>query len=504
MNKTIANAASLRTEQCATTQLPSSFATLAAAFAFSFLISKFLGMTPGFALDDYVTADAASADGLWRQILSQGRFTFAAAHALIHSAGLQQGDFAAPGMILSAVFLGLMSHVALAPWRPSSRMLWASAGLFLGAHSYLAEYVTFRQAIFPMALMAVLGWAALRAYVAYLEGTRHPAFAAMALAFGVLAVGTNQLMLSFLSLSVLLRELQTHGRDAVVDSDVRTAARAVVRTALTVGIVLAAYAGTVMLSLFALEIDAGDGRTALLSVGALPDRAAEVGALVRRVMFEQEEFASTLAKACLWIAWAWLLLVAFVKRPARAAMSVGFFLIGTILAVLPTAVSAIWWPVPRTLIALPLAWTGALLIAASASSGRRVQLPASAALVCAAVLFAAHSNSLLQDQQRLNRWDAGRARQIADLAEELHPDVKKIVVIGATWSYPVAPTMAQGDMNMSALSVGWAIDALFDEATGREMDVRLGSEMVSVCEGRARFPAEESMFKVANEVVVCL
>lgn len=499
----MASEAPFQTARGVEVRLPRPVAAFAGAFALSFLASKFLGLMPGFALDDYVIGDAASADGLWRQILSQGRFTFAAAHALIHAAGLQQSDFAAVGMIVASAFLGLLFQMTLAPWRPSSLLLWAAAGLFLGAHSYLAEYITFRQAIFPMALMAVLGWASLRAYSGYREGRRRWALAGVALGFAVLAVGTNQLMLSFLSIAVLLQEMKVDAGDATPGSSLRTAMRPLVRTALAVGAVLVAYVIISLLTVWVTQVDAGDSRTTLLGIESLPTRAVEVSVLLQRVMFGQEEFASVLAKACLWLAWAWLVFVAAIKRPAHAVMSVGFFVIGTALALLPIAVSAVWWPVPRTLIALPFAWTGALLIAASATSSR-AQLPAAVALVCAAVLFGAHSSSLLQDQQRLNRWDAGRARQIADRVEELHPAVGKIVVVGATWSHPAAPTMAQGDMNMSALSVGWAIDALFDEATGRKVDVRLDNEMAAACKEKARFPAEQSMFEVAGEIVVCL
>ena len=64
--------------------------------------------------------------------------------------------------------------------------------------------------------------------------------------------------------------------------------------------------------------------------------------------------------------------------------------------------------------------------------------------------------------------------------------------------------MPQGDMNLSAMSIGWAIDPLFDEATGVKLKVRAAPEFAAECSGKNKFPAGESMIEKNDEVAVFL
>lgn len=503
------NAAQIRTQTddptvfggrfAAAATAPVAFAT---AFAVAFLLSKVLGFFPGYALDDYVTGQQ-SAVGLSQQFIAQGRFTFALLHDVLSRAHLQQADFASTGLFALALFSALFYCRAFELDGRGPRLgFWVASGLLLGAHPYLAEYVTFRQAIMPLALAMFLSWLSIGSYITWRNdgGLLRLSTAIFA---AVLATGTNQLALAFLSIAALYWELQP----AAGASGMREAGRQLLvgisRTAaasLTVVIIYYAIATGVKL---AAGVTGGDTRATFLALSAVAERAVQVWDLLLRIGFGDEAIASRIAKAGLWLAFFALLVSAGIRQPVRAVVALVFLAIAVSLAVLPVSVGSVWWPVPRTLVAIPMALIGVLALLAHGGH-RPLQGIAAIGLGFSALLLAAHSSSMLNDQQRLNRWDVLKARDVASRIAERYPSANKLALSGARWSYPVATDMAQGDMNVSAISVGWAVDALFDEATGEQMTVRTTATPVPACAARPRFPAEDSTFLDGDEVVACL
>lgn len=470
------------------------------AFALGFAVSKGLGFLPGYALDDYV-AQRPTNTGLTDLFLSQGRFTFVLVYKAIGYAHLQLQDFAQAGLIALAIFSALFYLQALRFRSEESGSIWIAVGLLLGAYPYLTEYVTFRQAILPMAIAMALSWTAIVSYARWRNGKR-TGWLATALAAATLAVGTNQLMLALISIAVLYGEMRT----AIETDRMRT------RNAILTAVLKAALATTVVLLLYCAAAWgsmqwAGHGtvasRATLLPLDSAPQRIAEVAKLIALLGLGDELSASRLSKLGVWAALLVVLGSAAVRKPRLAVVAILFLCISLTLAILPIVLSAQWWPVPRTLIAIPLAITGTIMMSAPAAP-RAAQLTAAAGLVFSAVVMSAHSSSILTDQQRLNRWDAARAREIAEQATREFPGTRKLALSGTTWGYPIAPEIAQGDMNVSALNVDWAVDPLFDEATGMDMHVRITNEFVQACAARPRFPEPGSLFKNNDEAIVCL
>ena len=472
-----------------------------AAFVLAFLLSKVLGFVPGFSLDDYVTGQPSAASGVTEQFIVQGRFTFALLHEIFGRAHLQQSDFAAIGLFALALFSGLFYGRAFGPDGQVRLGLWLGLGLLLGAHSYFAEYVTFRQAIIPMALTMGLNWISLDAYLAWREeGGR--ARLMTALASAVLAAGTNQLAVSFLSIGVLFFELRGAAEDTSMKHMGIRVAMGFFRAAASSMVLVAFYFLVLIAVQWWTGIHGADDRTTLLALSAVPGRLREVSELLIRVAFGDELIASQMAKGGLWFAFATMFLATLVRRPLQIIVALAFFVAAVCLALLPVVIGSVWWPVPRTLIAVPMAVAGTIVLL-SLHANARLQGLSAIALGMSAVMFAGHSTSVLNDQQRLNRWDQTKARDIADHVTRQFPALHKIALSGASWAYPIAPDMAQGDMNVSALSIGWAVDAVFDEATGVDMSVRVTDEKIA-CASRPRFPLPESTFQAGDEVVVCL
>ena len=78
-----------------------------------------------------------------------------------------------------------------------------------------------------------------------------------------------------------------------------------------------------------------------------------------------------------------------------------------------------------------------------------------------------------------------------------------ILIHRAKWAHEIDQSMPIGDANTSALSVGWAVDALFEEATGRRLNVKLGVQGDMVCDKSPSFPNSGSIHQVDGVVHVC-
>jgi hypothetical protein len=477
---------------------PSSTAII--SFALGFVLSKFAGLQPGYALDDYVAAQQFGTTDLWRQLIGQGRFTFALLHEIIRHSELSQPDFAVVSLFAAAVGLG---GLASRFWRGTSHstLVVASASFLLGAHPYITEYVTFRQAILPLAVMSLLAWGALLFYDRDGAG-RSKRRLLLGCLLAILATGINQLAVPMMAIVALVADLRTAFHEAPGRTTLRQIALAVLRAAIATGVVVAGYAVVSHGLQVATGVGVGDSRAALLEAGHFSERLKQVGTLLHTLAIGKEALTPALAKYLWWAAWLLTCALAFKSR-TRIAVALLVLVAGSILAIIPVAVGAVWWPVARTLIAVPLAGVGAFSLL-DGSHVRRVQQTVALLLVMAGVLLCAESHSILRDQQRINRWDQLKAREIASRVAVLYPGVTQLALVGGGWAYPADPGMAQGDMNVSALSVPWAVDPLFDEATGNDMHVRVAPERQAVCASRPHFPDPSSIVGDAKEVVICL
>lgn len=476
------------------------------SYCAAFLVSKYVGLFPGYAIDDYQIISRQHEGEQIAFFLTQGRYGTALIDFLLQGSSLNMLSFSVISLIASMLFSGLFFTAVLAPAADTSRAALASIAAVLGAHSYYTEYVTFRQSALPMSMMFVLVWLAALSYRKAIssDGNRATNLILATLAGGG-AMGFNQLAVCYCAAAVLYIHLNLLLRDESVAK--RSLLGALLRATLYSAATGAVLIGVnVLLSAclrLALDIPT-DGRASVLAMSQLGERAGQLATLIPQLLYRTETVASPLAKLTSLAA----IIILFI--PLRASelrgslIALYFLLAGIAITVVPVTLSSTWWPVPRTLISFAFVLAGTAMLLLSREKPRR-QIAATALFVVSALLFCAHSNSLLLNQQRLNRWDIAQAQAIALRAAADHPAVSgKIAITGAHWYHSLAPGIAQGDMNTSAMAIGWAVDALFDESTGTDLSVRSAPELAPACEGRQPFPAKDSMIEVDGEVLVCM
>lgn len=476
----------------------------AIAYACAFLSSKFMGLSVGYALDDYAVSHPG-ADGLAAFFISQGRYTNAALDVLLQASQLNMTSFSVVAFLATLIFSTLFYLEVFNPRSTSRPSIVVAMAALLGAHSYYTEYVTFRQSALPMSVMFGMLFIAARQYRIALSGDNRALRLAVATAAGVVAMGANQLALCYAAIGLLYLHLATAAELSAVTS-FRVYARAIWKALLcTLFAGVALSAGNLVLAkVMRMLVGVGaNGRATLVTLEQLPERAVQMMELMPTLLIKAEPIASAPAKALLLMGIIAVLIPLSAPRRRVVLTALVFALCGWAIALLPHALSGSWWPVPRTLVAIPMVLVGVLGL--SHGIGRRQAGIAAAIIVSAAVLFCAHSNAALINQQRVNRWDIAQAQEIAYRVAERYPEKHgKLAVVGGKWAYPVAPLAVQGDMNLSALSIGWAIDPLFDEATGTDLTVRIAPELADLCATKAKFPATDSTVESADEIVVCL
>lgn len=477
------------------------------AYLVFFLASKLIGFTTGYALDDYPIVRQANNAGLVDFFLSQGRYGNALLETILHACSLTMSSFSTIGLTATALFSALFYKDALALPAKAPKALAVGLGAFLGAHPYYTEYVSFRQAALPMSLMFLGMWLSLRFYrKAFQVDAGRVSALISSLLIATLIMGINQLAVSFLAIAALCVHVQR-----LQNGELPKANRTFARQTWLIPITHAVLVGTTLiacnllvtkLALAAFDITSNQ-RTALVPLDMLSQRGNELTKLLHVLWAKSETVASWPPKALALAAFLILLATSLREHSLYARLAIVTFLATTAAALIPVAASEAWWPVPRTLIAIPFALAVSIGILAPAASTRRPWV--GIMLLASGCIFAAHSQSILFNQQRLNRWDQMQARDISQLAAARFPEVaSKLAIVDPRWSHDIAQEITQGDLNVSALSVPWAIDSLFDESTGRDQQVRLAPEFSEICASSPKYPDPASMHQQKDEVIVCL
>lgn len=470
-----------------------------------FFISKLIGFSTGYALDDYAIVRQADDVNLLQFFVSQGRYGTAMVEALLQACGLTMSNFSTLGLAATGVFSGLFYRDALKFPDRSRAMPAVGLAALLGAHSYYTEYVSFRQAAFPMSLVFLGMWLALRLYSKALDsGSQRLAALLGSILLATFVMGINQLAVSFVAIAVLCVHARRIQADETPAGQSRTRPWLLppLHAALAGATLIVCNLVVAKLTLTVFGVTENQ-RAALVPMDLWLQRAHELATLLPTLWLRSETVASWPAKALAVAALAVLLMGSLRKSGGNPWLALFTFIAATAAALIPTTASAAWWPVPRTLIAVPFALAAAVVVL-SASRGWSQTL-AGVMLIASGCIFAAHSQSILFNQQRLNRWDQMQARDISQLAVEKFPSsASKLAIVGASWSHDIARGITQGDLNVSALSVGWAVDPLFDEATGRDQAVRIAPELQDVCASSPKFPDPASMHEREGEVVVCM
>lgn len=468
-------------------------------FILFFIASKVEGLSLGYGLDDYYTI-ANGNDSLSNFFYSQGRFTFAVMHNIFSAMGLAQPEVATIGFFLAAFGLSAVAWLTLGAWLRSRPLVAVATGSVLGAHPFFSEYVTFRQSLFPMGVCLVLVACAL--YVYRSSETLNPLRSTVVASIVAVAAGVNQIALSFFCIAILGAALHRNAH--------RSPLRAIVEAVKTT-FVLGLISSLIYFAIFSLTTTfvglAPDSRTSVLGLGDFNGRIRELARLVVGVFTGTHSLGSPVIAVLVVVA---LIIIILgqrdwhtLKRSLFLGGTVGS--IGAVLALLPLAIAADWHPVPRTLVALPLGLALAFVVLTRGLEGRSVMI-SGWALVVAATLLSGISSALLTDQHRLNRWDISLAREVINGIS--HDNVvgpnTTVVLHVSKIPHAKSQSMSIGDANLSAFAVPWAVDALFEEANGRELNVMLGDANESSCTLLGDFPHRSSIFRKNNELHVCL
>lgn len=481
-----------------------SIAPFGIALAFT-LLAKGLALVPGYAFDDY--AGAYVDQGL-KFYLSQGRYTQALLQWILTYAHLSTTDIAWVTTSLCLLALaGIASFVATHVTRQHAPLAYIAAPIgILCAYPYFTEYFTFRQAAYNEAFYLIFTLAHLQAF-ARLDLSRTPlskenrgAFL-VSVAWLLLAMGGHQITLGMSASIIYAIVLST---EEFKHADFSTRLRLLCRALLSPAVALVCY--LILYKLLKMTAPQNvDPRGNMLPLSAIPERLADLWHLSGKIFLQGEPTVSALAKGLLAIG----VLVPFAATLFKSPGRLIFWTLGLVglilLAMLPLAVSGVWWPVPRTLSGLGFVFgpMAASLLAIAEVRRPVVALP----WICASLLLAFNSAAMLQQQQRLNRWDLSRAQLIVHDIQLRYgkTPLMPIALAGASYTYPRALSTSDGDLNASAFVKPWSLEGLLSEASGDRIEVeKTAEEAQRMCADRPHWPDHDAIFDTAGRIFVCL
>ncbi|MGA2794667.1 MAG: hypothetical protein ABSE69_14285, partial [Roseiarcus sp.] len=125
------------------------------------------------------------------------------------------------------------------------------------------------------------------------------------------------------------------------------------------------------------------------------------------------------------------------------------------------------------------------------------------------IAYIGTSNRILYDQRRVNLWDAQQANRIlARLEADPHfAAMRTLVLVNGKGKRSQALSTMIGDMNVSAIAVGWAKEGLMAQATGERFE-SVSDEQRQIaevyCATAEAWPAAASVAITGDLGVVCL
>ena len=469
------------------------------------LLAKGLALVPGYAFDDY--AGAYVDQGL-NFYLSQGRYTQALLQWILTYARLSTTDIAWVTTSLCLLALaGIASFIATHVTRKRVPLAYIAAPIgILCASPYFTEYFTFRQAAYNEAFYLIFTLAHLQAFARLdlsctpLSKENRGVFL-ISVAWLLLAMGGHQITLGISASIIYAIVLST---EEFKQADFSARIRLLSRALLSPFVALVCY--LILYKLLKIAVPQNvDPRGNMIALSAIPERLADLWHLSRKILLQGEPTVSALAKALLAIG----ALVPFALALFKSSGRLLFWVIGLVglilLAMLPLAVSGVWWPVPRTLSGLGFVFgpMAASLLAIAEVRKPVIALP----WICASLLLAFNSAAMLQQQQRLNRWDLNRAQLIVHDIQLRYGQTPSmpVALTGASYTYPRTLSTSDGDLNASAFVKPWSLEGLFSEASGDRIDVeKTTDEAQRMCTGRPHWPDHDAIFDAAGRIFVCL
>ena len=380
----------------------------------------------------------------------------------------------------------------------------AAIGALIGAHPYLTEYFTFRESLITQGTsfgLLALVFISVNRYEN--EQDRASDFYSLAwLAFPlVLLAGAQQTAFIIAAFAILARLVVDHlWNEMPGEKTAPRKANTPIIFALSVAVIAYVFVYIISRSMLSAAFDT---RGSILPIAEILPRLEQVASMTKKILVDSEPILSALPKLLLATLAIWSLCRIALNRPKTAAaiaLMAATMYLGSVFLV---TVSSVWWPVPRAVYGVGFAYGITLAVISiwlSCAAARRLALGASVI----AIIFSFHSNAILHDQARLNRWDAWVAGEVAkDLLKKGITSNQRVTLVGADWKHPVGMRTLTGDLNTSALAVAWSAQYLMMEATGRVWNVS-SIDQAEACHKAPAWPAEDAIKMVSGVTYVCM
>ena len=382
------------------------------------------------------------------------------------------------------------------------------AALFVTLHPYSAEILTFSEASFTALLASAIGISA-----AFLT-SRYPRWSWLAGLSLVAALSMYQLLVNYIGLMVLFGFFQTYLRVGSVGRSAWKEYAPLLRVAMVTAGAIFAYLllhKTLVAVLAAAEV----GRASLLSLDKITARFNEFQSL-GSFLWERPLLVTygPVSKMLLWgmAGGGWALLV--MRLLHRPKLEVSVPLIAVLLVPLASigivAVGSVWWPAPRVLGGVVVAWAMGVYWLAWFLNGKLGRLMV-AATGCVLLLgFTAVGHRVHSDQLQLNAMDRLLAQRVYTelITLEGFNDQSPVVVVNRrlSWAHPLTLPTAWMDLNLTAFADKRAIGGLLQMSNGRTLNVVPATSADNEeCANQPSWPDRDfATLRTTGEVLVCL
>ncbi|WP_454692317.1 hypothetical protein [Achromobacter aloeverae] len=463
------------------------------------LLSKGLALIPALGLDDYV---ALHVDRNPQFYLLQGRFTQALVQIFLTHLGIPPTSITWPVVLLFFGFAAASIAFGLIYVAKSRGNVWALAaiGAAIAAHPYLTEYFSFRESLITQGLSFALlaGIFAVTQYYRPINTAQNVGKTAIILVLMILLAGAQQTTFIILGFFILAQIVQDH-----LDSSLHKSKSTSKQDRLLAIYLVAAVCYMVIYELIKrLSGGAHDPRSSFVAANELGTRAHLVLLLTRKLLLSSEPTLSLLVKVTAFLTFLLYLILATIKRPVSLPILGATAIVLYFGSIFLVAISGAWWPVPRALYGFGFA-VGILLLLVHMNAESWAPKMFSILVFIAAIGFSFHSSFMLYDQMRLNRWDSWVASSLATELIQLGSTDQRVVLVNAPWEHEVGLKTNDGDLNLSALAVPWAVNHLFMEITGRKWKID-SLRSATECDGINPWPAKEAIRPINGVTYICL
>jgi len=427
---------------------------------------------PGFSIDSYLAVLGSPNAG---NFLQQGRFGQYLFLVGTESLGVDTRTLGTllqgPGVACFAAAVPLF-FMAFDTRTPVPRTGVILASLIITLHPFSAEMLTFPEASFTAHLSTALG--ILSVYLV----ARKPRRCWLGAVLLVVALSLYQMLLNYVCLMLLFGAVQLLLRGDASGSSIVDRLRPLCVPALTV------LAGVAVYLLIGKLVVAGSGipvqsRSQLLAVDAISLRVDEMRLLSAwlwksPLIVSGAPAAGMLLWACSLLGWVafigWLLV-----RHSRTSW-VGLLITSLMpfAAIGIVGVTAAWWPVPRVLGGIVVAWAMGVYWLLVLSPPRWRWVPA---IPVALVLLgtAAVGHRIYNDQIKLNRIDSYVAGEIHRSLNRLpgYKDGTQVVIVNRNmrWAHALPLPTSYMDMNMTAFAFSGTQKGLMQMTVGRPVGI---------------------------------